>query len=249
MRASILLLVWCSSFAEISCTQEKKPRNPSVSVALGELTDLAGNKTDKGRLGHNYTEIYERFLFPLQNESPRILEIGIARGGSLAMWAGYLPKAMVFGIDIEDKSAMQTDRVKTFVADQAKREELQKFLDQFGGDYDWILDDGGHTMEQQQVSFGFLFKSVKPGGYYIIEDVHTSLPKKWPGYGVEPDGANSTLMMINSYMAGVPPSIESKYMLPEEKKYLTDHIEWAGLFFRNNAAHSMTCIFRKRAGQ
>jgi hypothetical protein len=165
------------------------------------------------------------------------------------MWHDYFPKARIFGIDIEDKASMQNARTRTFIADQSKRDQLQKAIDSFGGDFDVLLDDGGHSMEQQQVSLGFLFKFVKPGGYYILEDIHTSLPQRYSGYGVEPGGANSTLAMIEGYVRGVPPRFESKYMLPEEKQYLNEQVEFANLNFRNNSLHSIMCIFKKKQGQ
>ena len=99
-------------------------------------------------------------------------------------------------------------------------------------------------MEQQQISFGYLFKHVKPGGYYIIEDVHTSLPQYHVGYGVEKNGENTTLTMINNYIRTA--MINSKYLTPEEKNYLTENIEYCSLFFRNNKEHSLAVIFKKK---
>jgi hypothetical protein len=135
---------------------------------------------------------------------------------------------------------------KTFIADQSRRDQLQKFIDKFGGNFDVLLDDGGHSMDQQQISLGYLFKFVKPGGYYILEDIHTSLTSIRIGYGVEPDGANSTLAMIERFVRSVPPRFESKYMLPEEMQYLNENVEFANLNFRNNAEHSIVCIFKKK---
>ncbi len=44
-----------------------------------------------------------------------------------------------------------------------------------GGKFDVIVDDGGHTMNQQQTSLFYLFEhGVKPGGYYYLEDYLTS---------------------------------------------------------------------------
>jgi hypothetical protein len=211
---------------------------------LGELAKLSG-KTDKGPNDHNYVEVYERFILQLRYEPIKLFEIGIEKGGSLTMWEQYFPKARIFGLDIEDKSSMATARIKTFIGDQAKRDQLQKAIDVIGGDIDLLIDDGGHTMEQQQVSLGYLFKFVKPGGYYILEDVHTSIPALWQGYGVEPDGKNSTLHMIQEYMSSGTPTFTSKYMTPDEMKYLTDNVEYANLLHRVGS-HSIVCIFKKR---
>ena len=90
------------------------------------------------------------------------------------MWSEYFSKGIVFGIDIYNLDQLHawmrktgfpdflpdkpdTGRIKTFVADQANREQLQRFIDVSGGDFDIVLDDGGHTMKQQQMSFGYFF--------------------------------------------------------------------------------------------
>jgi hypothetical protein len=41
--------------------------------------------------------------------------------------------------------------------------------------FDIIIDDGGHTVKQQRVSVETLWSSLKSGGYYIIEDLHTNI--------------------------------------------------------------------------
>jgi hypothetical protein len=47
--------------------------------------------------------------------------------------------------------------------------------------YDAIVDDGGHTVEQQQTSLAHLFKLVVPGGWYAIEDLQTSFDARLGG--------------------------------------------------------------------
>ena len=176
----------------------------------------------------------------------KIFEIGVAEGGSLAMWQTYFPKARIFAIDILDKSTFNNARVTTLVADQAKRDQLQAAIDVSGGDIDVLIDDGGHTMEQQQVSLGFLFKHVRPGGYYIIEDVHTSLPALWKGYGVDRDGANTTLRMLENFVRSAAPAIRSRYMLDPEMSYLTENIESVIISHRPKS-RSIVCVINKKA--
>jgi hypothetical protein len=214
---------------------------------FGELNALAGDTTDKGLSGHGFTEIYERFFYPLKYEPIKIFEIGIEWGGSLRLWERYFPKASVYGIDIADKSSMDSKRIHTFVADQADRNQLKHFIRTYGNAYDIILDDGGHAMDQQQISFGFLFPYLKPGGYYIIEDVHSSLPDYYRDLGldyhVKDDETNTTLRMIQNFVE--TKKIESQYLRPEETRYLNRHIEYAVLFAKNSKRHSMTRIFKK----
>ena len=189
-KLSIILLILCS----LGCKCKE------LTYKFGELSSLAEDETDKGPKHHNYTEIYEHIFFSMKNAPIKICEIGIGKGGSLILWQEYFPNATIYGIDIKDKHFLDSKRIKTFIADQAKRDQLKQFIEKYGGDYNIILDDGGHSMEQQQTSFGYLFKYVKPGGYYIIEDVHTSLPRYYSGYGVVESGENSTLTMVNKYI-------------------------------------------------
>jgi len=233
----IIFLILCSSGCIIKESTYK----------FGELSLLAEDKTDKGPTSHNFTEIYEHIFFPIKNDPIKICEIGIYKGGSLILWQEYFPNATIFGIDIEDNHSLNSKRIKTFIADQSNRDQLKQFIEKYSGDYTIILDDGGHTMEQQQTSFGYLFKYVTPGGYYIIEDVHTSLPEFYPQtfYGVAKNEKNSTLRMINKYMR--TGKIESQYLTPDESKYLTKNIEYCNLFFRKRKTKpSITCILKKR---
>ena len=226
----------------VSCASGPPPTPPVFE--LGGLTRAAGD-TDKGPSLHHYTEVYEPLLFPWKNDPIAIFEIGIADGGSLKMWQQYFPNATIVAADIEDKSRFANARVKTVVADQAQRDQLQRAVDAGGGRFDVLLDDGGHTMEQQQVSLGYLFMFVKPGGYYLLEDVHTSVPELWPGYGVDPDGGNSTLKMIQDFMGSAPPVFRSRYMLPQELAYLNEHVEFVNLVYRAQS-RSIVGIFKKK---
>jgi len=225
-------------FASLWCASCK-----NSARRFGELTTLAGDKTDKGIYGHGYTEIYERFFYPLRYDPIRICEIGILNGDSLRLWAEYFPKADISGIDIVDKSSVNTKRIHAYIADQGDRNQLKKFIRNTGPGYDIILDDGGHYMKEQQISFAYLFPTVKPGGMYIIEDVHSSLPQFFPGYDVQPDGANTTLRMIERFLE--TNKFESPYMTRDELRYLNQNVEYAVLFAKNSRQHSMTCLFRK----
>ena len=235
----------CSAPPEPPPSTQPSPPPKPAPPAIGVLA-AAAIGTDKGPCCHNYTELYERLLFERKDDPIKIFEIGIAGGGSLKMWHAYFPKARIFAVDILPKSEFDTERVKTLIADQANRDQLQAALDVSGDDIDVLIDDGGHTMEQQQVSLGFLFKSVKPGGYYVIEDVHTSLPALWKGYGVERGERNTTLRMLENFVRSTQSTITSKYMLPDEIAHFECPDRVREHFVRPNT-RSIAAILKKKS--
>ena len=162
--------------------------------SLTEIANYYG--TDKGTLGpswsygsHNYTDIYEAYFSSFRLKSINILEIGIGAigkmwdarivhgrniegGASIKMWSEYFPYATIFAIDINEASYLDNNRVHTFVVDQGNPDEIRKFLKKIGNTmFDFIIDDGSHRPDHQQVSLGLLFPQLKAGGLYFIEDL------------------------------------------------------------------------------
>jgi hypothetical protein len=161
--------------------------------SLTELANLYG--TDKGTTGpssrwgaHNYTDIYEAYLGNLRHSPVSLLEIGLGvagdrwsspivhgrntGGASLKMWHDYFPSGKIYGIDINQCPHLDNDRVKTFVADQGRVEDLEAFMKTAGEiEFDIVIDDGSHRPDHQQVSFSYFFRKLKSGGIYFIEDL------------------------------------------------------------------------------
>lgn len=214
------------------------------TLSLTELCDIY--KTDKCADDHNYIVHYENLFTPLRDSVERILEIGILHGASHRMWATYFDQAEVYGIDIEEHRLINTDRIHSMVADQSDRAALSDFTEQFPGDFEIVIDDGGHTMEQQQVSFAYFFPYIESGGYFIIEDVHTSLPDYYPPqyFGVNEEETNTTLKMLEDYIRTAV--IQSEYLTDKERVYLQSHIDSIQLIFRNNRRHSVMCVIQKK---
>ncbi len=159
-----------------------------IPIDLNNLALKYG--TDKGSTIHNYTETYEPYFQKIQHAPLRFLEIGIADGASARMWEEYFDNATLFFLDIEPKTVLDiqqklSQRSHCFIGDQENQEQLSLFIEQSGGAFDIIIDDGGHTMQQQITSFKALFPSVKKNGIYIIEDLHTSFWQKYGGSGTQ----------------------------------------------------------------
>jgi hypothetical protein len=130
---------------------------------------------------HHYFEVYDRHFSKYRNKEIVILEIGTFQGGSLQMWKHYFgDKAKIYGMDINpDCKQVEEENIKIFVGSQSDRHFLRDVIKEIPP-IDILIDDGGHTMLQQIVSFEELFDHIKPDGVYLCEDLHTSY---WDDYG------------------------------------------------------------------
>jgi 23S rRNA U2552 (ribose-2'-O)-methylase RlmE/FtsJ len=104
-----------------------------------------------------------------------ILEIGVSHGGSLQMWKNYFgEKAKIYGIDINPKcKQFEEENIKIFIGSQSDRNFLREIKKKIPP-VDILIDDGGHEMKQQIVSYEELFDFVKEDGVYLCEDLQTS---------------------------------------------------------------------------
>ena len=130
----------------------------------------------------HYFEIYDRHFSKYRNKDIVLLEIGTFQGGSLQMWKHYFgPKAKIYGIDINPNCKLvEEENITIMIGSQSDRNFLKKVLKDIPP-IDILIDDGGHTMLQQIVSFEELFDRVKPDGVYLCEDLHTSYWKEYGG--------------------------------------------------------------------
>lgn len=155
----------------------------------GEFSKYGSDKEDR----HSYAWLYSELLGP--NPNPNILEIGLgslngypygglAPGGSIKAWRGGYPQATIVGADIDFESVNAIDEIG-FVVDQTSDVSLQtlkKSLDRIG-QFDLIVDDGFHDPHANIRTLLNLSSCVKPGGHYVIEDVHHSLLNFWHAIG------------------------------------------------------------------
>ncbi|MDP4099352.1 class I SAM-dependent methyltransferase [Paenibacillus sp. P96] len=149
---------------------------------MGKLVDYFSD--NNGRLIHkwmHYFDIYEFHFDRFVGKEINLLEIGVYQGGSIQMWKHYFgEQAMIYGIDVEPRSKLfEEERVRIEIGDQGDRNfwnQIKHSLPTF----DIIIDDGGHTMEQQRVTFEELYPLLSPNGVYLAEDLHTSY---WSEYG------------------------------------------------------------------
>lgn len=128
--------------------------------------------TDKSSLIHNYAVKYDEIFKGYTDKFDKILEIGVLFGSSLKMWGDYFKNATIIGFDENDKSFLNTDKIKTIIGNQNNKQDLLK-LEKFAP-FDLVVDDGSHQYKHQILTFESLFGLIKPNGFYIVEDICTS---------------------------------------------------------------------------
>lgn len=151
-------------------------REPPVRACSGRLEEYfeahaVGPGIWKWR---HYFPAYERHLGRFVGRAPTVVEIGVYGGGSLRMWHEYFGSGtLVYGIDIEPACrTYETEGIRILIGDQADPEFLDAVVADAPGGIDVVLDDGGHKAHQQRASFEALFPHLRPGGVYVVEDVH-----------------------------------------------------------------------------
>jgi hypothetical protein len=176
--------------------------------------------TDKcPQIKHHYTPFYYELLKGRRNSIKKVLELGIGhykgmqdnpiiydrglniyyqRGASLKMWRDFFPNAQIYGADIRPEAIFTDKRIKTYLCDETKKEDLEKLIKNIGNDIDLVVDDASHHVYDQIFTCQTLMPLLKKDVLYVIEDVVHSrhirktisdkyntyvapIPRKWHG--------------------------------------------------------------------
>lgn len=141
-------------------------------------------RTDKcPQTGHGYTPFYYELLKDKRDSIRKVLEVGIGYprkmrhvknyqiGASLYMWREFFPNAQIYGVDIEPTTIFQEERIKTFLFDVTKKDNLINLISQTGADIDLFVDDGDHNVYQQALLCQNVMPLLNKDVIYVIEDV------------------------------------------------------------------------------
>lgn len=129
----------------------------------------------------SYFQVYEALLSRFRGQKITFVEIGVLNGGSLFMWRDYFgPQARIIGIEYNPEAVRWREHgFEIFIGSQSDPQFWTRFFGEVGA-VDVVLDDGGHTNEQQIVTVDQCLPYVKDGGLILVEDTCTSYIK---GFG------------------------------------------------------------------
>lgn len=129
-----------------------------------------------------YFPVYDRLFAQFAGKEITFVEVGVLNGGSLFMWRDFFgPKARIIGIDLNpDAKRWERDGFEIHIGSQSDPDFWNTVFAEIG-EVDILLDDGGHTFEQQIVTVESALPHIKDGGLLVVEDTHTSYMKEFGG--------------------------------------------------------------------
>jgi cephalosporin hydroxylase len=212
---------------------------------------------------HGFIEVYDPLMEIYKDEVFNFLEIGVFFGSSIEMWNEYFTNAKIFGMDTfegvqgngtkfhnsskyyDEWKNKNLSKIELFKYDQSNENDLEKFVN-FCNDsnlkFKFILDDGSHVMRDQQITFEILFDLLEDGGYFIIEDTHSS--DQYPYYDILNDFSNTTKKVFEEYK--ITNKINSIYTIDKERilKIEQNIFSVENIFCKNGK--SQTMIIKKK---
>ena len=122
-----------------------------------------------------YFPIYDQLVHDINKKDIAVLEIGVLNGGGLEVWHNLLGEhAKVVGLDFNPECrSLLGNRFSIIIGDQAQKNTWNEIKLNHGM-FDLIVDDGGHTVQQQIMSLKYGLDLVSDGGFYVIEDFHAN---------------------------------------------------------------------------
>jgi len=208
--------------------KEKVPATELCELCLRHGSDKCGN---------GYTEVYSKYLEPIRSEVKKVFEIGVSGGFSLKMWHDYFQNAVIYGADkvpdglcgiLPEKAVeLSNNRTKVFFLDQSDEGHLDQAKNVIGQGFDLIVDDGSHKQRDQQITLAILFPLVKPGRFYICEDltaadaIFANPSLRWDPTDTVHNDSTATF-----FVKAIKGDWQSQYIGADRLQYLAQNIEW-----------------------
>jgi hypothetical protein len=147
---------------------------------MSEIFNLFKNSENFSAKHFKYFDVYENLLRKFCNKDITFVEIGVQNGGSLEIWKKYFSKkSRIIGIDLNPKcKQFEKDNIEIHIGSQSDENFWKCFFDKVGP-VDVVLDDGGHTNNQQIMTAINCIPNINNDGMLIVEDTHASYMKKF----------------------------------------------------------------------
>ena len=175
----------------------------------------------KKKISHNYSIFYEKYFRKLRKKKLNILEVGSHEGKGIASFFFYFPKSIFIGANINPfQMKYKSNRISEIFVDVSSVKILN-FLSMNINKQDIIIDDASHNLRDILISFSILFKKLKNGGIYVIEDMDQfKVIKELNPYKKNESTPKEILKKIKNRR-----KFHSSFISEKDKVYLTKNIK------------------------
>ena len=190
-------------------------------------------------IAHGYAKIYEKYLKNNKDRISSIIELGSFYGNASAAFFFYFKNAKIYSADINpDMYLYSSKRLKNFFTDTSSRVSIEKNIINQDIEFDLIIEDASHMLKDQIISLFILFKTLKSGGVFIVEEI--DFPEKREDMRMNqdcPDLKTILKKIINKE------NFNSKYINENEKLFFLDNVET--IKFYNGNINEIAVIKKK----
>ncbi len=168
--------------------------------------------------GHRYDNFYEKNFKNLREKKMKILELGTFKGNSTASFFFYFKKSHFFACDLyPDLFRYKSERISKILVDSGSREDLKKIQK---NKFDIVIEDAGHYHKDQILSLFILFKSLKKGGLFVVEELDFPDTRKDMNSKSDKNTLYNILRLILKKK-----KFDSEFILKNEKDYFYKNIK------------------------
>ena len=190
---------------------------------------------------HGYTDFYHENLKELKDKKLDILEIGMAKGDSIASFYFYFPYSNLIGVDNNPfRIRYKSKRIRNIYVDISSKQILKNFTNYLNQKFDLIIEDCSHKLIDQILCFSENFKNLKKGGIYIVEDLNFPEMHKMYNPTNEVVDLKTILKKIN-----LNEKIFTKFMKENEIEYIKNNVEYIK-FYKGQGDYSEIVFVKKK---
>ena len=122
----------------------------------------------------------------------------------------------------------KSKRVNNFFLNNSEQESLEKNLINKKITFDIIIEDASHMLKDQIITLFMLFKVLKPGGIFVVEEI--DFPEKFLNMRQNQEAPDLKSILKNVLLNQ---DFSSKYINDEEKSYFLNNYKSID-FFKGN---------------
>ena len=176
---------------------------------------------DKKIIAHGYAKIYEKYLKEHKDKNLNIIELGSFYGNASAAFYFYFKNSQIYSADINpDMYLYRSKRLKNFFTDTSSRASIEKNILSRNIKFDLIIEDASHMLKDQIISLFILFKNLRSGGFFIVEEIDFPEKREDMRVGQEfPDLKTILKKIVNKE------NFNSKYINENEKNYFLENFD------------------------